>query len=202
MSAKLITFTPNYMDVIAQAAGQCYEKNVGAKGIERIIQSGHLSVLEHCNAVFEVECSVRVLGQITRHRHLGFTVKSTRGATFGFSDIIIPSYFENNTYLKQDFIDCQVDSIEKYLAMIRDGVPLEVAAYILPQGIRTKMVVSGNFRAWYEYLPKRECKRALPEHRQLAKDIHFELSKNIPEIFHRELLNCHNCEEDSCEYGK
>jgi hypothetical protein len=44
--------------------------------------------------------------------------------------------------------------------------------------------------------------RALPEHRELAKEIHWELDLNVPEIFRRELLNCQNCTEENCQYGK
>jgi hypothetical protein len=44
--------------------------------------------------------------------------------------------------------------------------------------------------------------RALPEHRELAKETHAELAKFIPEIFCRELLACYSCEEVNCQYGK
>lgn len=199
-TAKLITFTPNYMELMGQAAGQCYGNKVGKKGIDRIIKSGHLSVLEHCSASLEIECSVRVLGQITRHRHLSFTVKSTRGSTYGFDDIIIPTNLENYPLHAEKFDMVMTNNIIHYLEAIKDGVPLEDAAYILPQGIKTKMVVSGNFRAWFEYLPKRECKRALPEHRDLAGLIHGELARGIPEVFDRNFMGCKTCTEERCEY--
>jgi thymidylate synthase ThyX len=52
-----------------------------------------------------------------------------------------------------------------------EDIDYQDLAYLLPQGTMTNMVVTGNFRAWYEYLPKRLCKRAMPEHRKVAEAI-------------------------------
>ena len=82
-----------------------------------------------------------------------------------------------------------------YVHLLEKGVTKESAAYLLPQGSSTNLVVSGNFRAWYEYLGKRECARAMPEHRELANEIHSILRKEAPEIFDRELRNCRHCTE-------
>lgn len=84
--------------------------------------------------------------------------------------------------------------------MLDDGAAEQDAAYWLPQGAMTDIVVTGNFRAWYEYLPKRLCRRAMPEHRELAELIHKELAKVAPEIFDRCFLNCEHCTERSCEF--
>ena len=206
-TAKLITITPNYLDVLKAACGKPYGNNVGLKGIQNIIGSGHLSVMEHCHAAFDVTCSVRVLGQLTRHRHLSFTVKSSRGSEF--VDMMTPNlkgeydYFDwlgNHCITTEDSI-VQAQAIEYYQEALRQGMSYEDAAYLLPQGAITSMVVSGNFRAWYEYLPKRLCARALKEHQDLAKLILDELSANCPEIFgNNSFMNCENCKEKSCDF--
>lgn len=195
-SVKLISITPNYMELLKAACSKPYGNDVSEKGIQSIINSGHLSILEHCYASFEVECSVRVLGQLTRHRHLSFTCKSARGSVF---DTIETPHFEFATdaalygYLSKM-------ALEPYNIALGKGFKEEAAAYLLPQGVRTSIVVTGNFRAWFEYLPKRLCKRAMPEHRKLADMIQKELAKAVPEIFDRTFMNCANCTERSCEF--
>ena len=87
-----------------------------------------------------------------------------------------------------------------YQKALEEGVPEQDAAYLLPQGVRTSIVVTGNFRTWFEYLPKRLCRRAMPEHRELAEAIQKELAKAAPEIFNRTFMNCANCNERSCEF--
>ena len=73
-NAKLISITPNYMELLKIACSKPYGKDITDKAIKRIIESGHLSVLQHCYASFDVESSARALGQLPRHRHLSFTV--------------------------------------------------------------------------------------------------------------------------------
>ena len=190
-SAKLISMTPDYMQLLQVACSKPYGNSVSPKGGAGILKSGHLSILEHCYASFEVKCSVRVLGQLTRHRHLSFTCKSARGSVF--DEIYLPNTKE---VVKAGNCFCTM----KYETKLEEGMAEEDAAYFLPQGAMTDIVVTGNFRAWYEYLPKRLCKRAMPEHRDLALLIQKELAKAAPEIFDRNFMNCAQCTERSCEF--
>lgn len=192
MSIKLISITPDYMRVLQTACSQPYGKDITPKAVQRIIESGHLSVLEHCYASFLVHCSVRVLGQLTRHRHLSFTCKSARGSQF--------DTYVNPFTLKSVPLNTLQAGRQYGFACMDEDVTEEQAAYLLPQGVETSLVVTGNFRAWFEYLPKRLCKRAMPEHRELAKAIQEELANNAPEIFDRNFLNCKNCIERSCTF--
>ena len=192
VSAKLISITPNYMDVLKTACSQPYGKDVTEKSIKKIIESGHLSVLEHCYASFLVTCSVRVLGQLTRHRHLSFTCKSARGSRF---DTLVNPYTLGRVPLSDFNVGRTYNS-----ALSDKDTKEEQAAYFLPQGVETSLVVTGNFRAWYEYLPKRLCKRAMPEHRKLAEAIQKCLADAAPEIFDKNFMNCKNCTERSCDF--
>jgi thymidylate synthase (FAD) len=180
------------MELLKLACSKPYGNDVSDKGIQHIINSGHLSVLEHCYASFEVECSVRVLGQLTRHRHMSFTCKSARGSKFDVLELPHGDFAV--------FKDLSGVVMIPYQKALEEGVPEQDAAYLLPQGVRTSIVVTGNFRAWFEYLPKRLCKRAMPEHRELAGQIHKELAKAVPEVFDRGFMNCLNCNERSCEF--
>lgn len=185
--AELISITPGYMELLKTACSQPYGKSVTDKSVKKIIESGHL-----CSASFLVKCSVRVLGQLTRHRHLSFTCKSARGSKFDVLELPHGDFAV--------FKDLSGVVMIPYQKALEEGVPEQDAAYYLPQGVETSMVVTGNFRAWYEYLPKRVCRRAMPEHRKLAELIHQELAKAAPEIFDRTFLNCINCIESSCEF--
>lgn len=195
-SVKILSLTPNYMELLKAACSKPYGNNVTERGIQSIINSGHLSILEHCYASFEVECSVRVLGQLTRHRHLSFTCKSARGSKFDTMEL-------PHTDFKTDAETVEGlgrMALETYNLALEKGLKEEAAAYFLPQGVRTSIVVTGNFRAWFEYLPKRLCKRAMPEHRELAEKIQKALAEVTPEIFDRNFMNCANCTERSCEF--
>ena len=204
VSAKLISITPNYMEILKTACSQPYGKDVTEESIKKIIESGHLSILEHCYASFLVTCSVRVLGQLTRHRHLSFTCKSARGSVFG--NYIIPDglyEFVEKQGVPKEVFDSMLDKypmLQTYQELIADGLAEQDAAYFLPQGVETSLVVTGNFRAWYEYLHKRLCKRAMPEHRKLAMAIQKCLADAAPEVFNKNFMNCAHCTERSCDF--
>ena len=136
---ELISITPNHMELLKTACSQPYGKDVTNIGVENIIKSGHLSVLEHCYASFLVKCSVRVLGQLTRHRHLSFTFKSSRGSVF---DTLVNPYPLESMPLS-DF------NVGRTYSAVRDDADTkeEQAAYFLPQVVETSLVVTGNFSA-------------------------------------------------------
>ena len=179
------------MKVLKIAAGQCYQKEANDKVIEHIVEAGHLSVLEHCYATFEVTCSLAVLLQLTRHRHLSFTVQSSRG-----------SKLEGLRYSDNASINKAVlEAVDAYDNLLANGVSYENAAYVLPKAIEYKMVITGNFRAWFEYLPKRLCKRASKEHRDLAMRILQILHLICPEVFKYCKVPCGDCKEKGCSFN-
>lgn len=179
------------MDILKLAASQCYQKEANDKVIERIIEAGHLSVLEHCYATFELSCSIQMLLQLTRHRHLSFTVQSSRGSE------LKECYKTYNAYVDE----CSEKSMIRSTNIHKnEGVKRETAAYALPKAAMYNLIVTGNFRAWYEYLEKRLCTRAQKEHRQVAQEIHRQLAEKCPEIFNRNMLyyQCRRCSNIGC----
>ena len=196
---SLLNITRDYMRILKTAIGKCHNKPVGDGAVQHCLNSGHWSVLEHCMASFEVECSIAVLGQITRHRHLSFTVQSTRVTEPGGFKCppSVENLSEEDAFTFREILDGEM---EFYNAAIESGIEPQDAAYLLPRGAKTRMVVSGNFRAWLEYLYKRTCRRAMPEHRKIAKAIQTILAKEAPEIFDREFPNCAKCTESGCEF--
>lgn len=190
-TVKLLRVTENPMELLKVSASQCYQKQATDKVIDHIIEAGHLSVLEHCSATFEITCSLATLLQLTRHRHLSFTVQSSRG-----SELTSIHKCGNKT------IDRTVHSaLSYYHHLLNDNhVRYDEAQYILPKAVEYKMVVTGNFRAWFEYLPKRMCKRASLEHQELAHLIINKLILVCPEVFTKCKTPCSNCREKGCSY--
>lgn len=200
MRVELQNYTP--LTTSAHAMGQCYGKTVDENALVRAIRSGHLSLLEHTIFSFDIEMSQKCLAQITRHRHLSFTVKSTRGTDFGDA-----SWFDNTNHpeISNDMGKLMNKLVEnqiiEYRRLIQSGVPYQVAAYVLPLGTNVTMTVSGNLRAWMEYLPKRLCKRASTEHQQIARLIFERLNYLYPSIVNLEMLGmCVGCKEISCDF--
>lgn len=84
--------------------------------------------------------------------------------------------------------------------LIAGGAPFEEVALMLPKAVIYNIVVTGNFRTWYEMLPKRMCRRAQKEHREIAYKIKDALVANYPEIFTYVKAGCDKCNERSCSF--
>lgn len=204
MKVALINHTPLAFPV--HAMGQCYGVKTTEQSLVRAVSSGHLSLLEHAYASFDIEMSQKCLAQITRHRQLSFTVKSTRGTDFSDG-----GYFDSHEHDWGDIphhtvvADCINKIIEKqiqeYQLLIQDGIPYQIAAYVLPLATNVTMTVTGNLRAWLEYLPKRLCKRASPEHQAIARSIYIQLNEIYPNIINLSNMGmCEGCKETSCDF--
>lgn len=189
-SVKLITSTQNPMEILRLAAGECYQKEATDSVIDHIVKAGHLSVLEHCTATFEVKCSLTVLLQLERHRFFSFTVQSSRGSEL---DSI---YQHDDVAIKGQ----AAMMMNEYRAALKEGKSKDDAQYMLPKAAEYKFVITGNFRAWFEYLPKRLCRRATEEHRRLAEVFKAELMELCPEVFRYAKPKCDTCQERGCSF--
>lgn len=188
---ELISYTKDYEKLLCRAVSQCYQKEASSKVLKHCIESGHLSVLEHASATFEITCSIQTLLQLSRHRHFSMTVQSSRGT-------VLQERLKVDNKQLQHLIDEQVANYVN--CNIGEDISNEERALLAPKAMMYRLVITGNLRAWYEYLPKRLCKRAQLEHRELAKGIKDELAKVFPLVFDKEFLQCKTCKERKCTF--
>lgn len=186
-NVELVSITPNAMEFLKRVAGVCYQKEASENVIKKILDMGHWSVFEHCYATFRLKISVACLLQITRHRHLSFTVQSSR-------------FTELKDFYKSGNLDLYTrikTAMDTYDSMVKGYGP-EAAMYCMPKAAMYEVYVTGNFRAWLEYLPKRMCRRAMKEHRDVAWKIKRILEHEYPLIFKGAFPNCAGCQDKKC----
>ena len=173
-----------------------------------LFEQGHFSILEHASATFYLTgVSRALLAEITRHRHLSFSVMSQRFVDESEANIVIPPAVRRSnarvTYASEDFRDDLAGDIPEALewwgqeavwnyetivdALTGEGLPRkqarEAARAVLPNMIETKIVVTGNLRAWHEVIERRTAPDADAEFQQVASMIRDELRKLAPEVF-------------------
>ena len=166
--------------------------------IRHIMNSGHTSTIEHLNFTFAIEgVSRSLLAQITRHRHLSFSVQSQRYVKFGSSDknegfdfILPPTVTEEKTADMYDFVygtpirdrpstEIYEEAMEviqtAYDKLRKAGVPAEDARMVLPNAATTNLVMTGNLRSLLDFHSKRSAKGAQWEIRELAERLKDEV---------------------------
>ena len=187
-------------DVLAEFSGRsCYqsfhkpnEKTRANKDyLANILRQGHESVLEHSSATFYIEGVSRALThELIRHRHLSYSQLSQRFVDESESEIVCPPAITGDR-LQDDLLDAQADVLEWYGTLVgslqAEGLPRkqarEAARAVLPNMTETKIVVTGNMRAFRDFIKKRHTLAADAEIRKVAGLILSELRQLAPNSF-------------------
>lgn len=163
--------------------------------LANIIAQGHFSVLEHASATFYVEgVSRNMTHELIRHRHLSYSELSQRYINMEDAVITVPpaiDALDNWMEPVGKMGRVMADSIGVYETLVEtlqeNGVKgkkaREAARVVLPGGTETKIVVSGNYRAWRDMLKKRYSVHADAEIREFATEILRQLKEMAPASF-------------------
>ena len=175
----------------------CYksESNITDDSAERfiknIIKNGHESVLEHVSISVRVICDRGVTHEIVRHRIASYSQESTR-----FCNYSNDKFGNELTFIKPIFNKYNCDAgmydtfedtcrfIEKrYFEMLKHGATPQEARSILPNSLKTEIVMTMNLREWRHFFKLRCDKAAHPQTREIANMILKEFKEKIPVIF-------------------
>lgn len=183
MSVKLLKISPNAMEMLENIACTCYDSNPtdDFRITKSCFESGHLSIGEHEDITFEIECSRACSHQIVRHRTGKFTQKSQRYVReSGFGYVVPPSI--KNTSIANEYHSLMQNIEDAYNMLIEYGVPQEDARFVLPNACKTKIIVTFDFRNFFHFLNERLCSRSQWEIRGIAKKMAELATKACPPI--------------------
>lgn len=133
--------------------------------IYSFIESPHPE-LKHGFYAFWIEMSRVASHQFVRHRRLSFTQRS--GRVTKPEGFIFPEVGEEALAMMRDYAERGLRLYEELLKM---GVKMEDARYVLPSASRTALFVSGRQADWHHFLELRLDPSAQREIREIAKVI-------------------------------
>lgn len=182
------------------AARNCYksEDKIGEGTAEKLIRGcikrGHESVIEHASVTFRMICDRGVTHELVRHRMASYSQESTRYVNYNKKGIefIYPFWYDkvpNETIDFNDLTDeerkyrclwwamnAAADEAEdNYECMISAGATPQEARAVLPNMLKTDIVVTMNMREIRHFIKLRAAKAAHPDIRILAKALFYEL---------------------------
>lgn len=173
----------------------CYksENNIceesAEKFIKNIINRGHESVIEHVSISVRIICDRGVTHEIVRHRLASYSQESTRYCNYSSDKFgneltfIDPCFWEESSETYKIWIDSMSQIEKEYIQLIENGAKPQEARSILPNSIKTEIVMTMNLREWRHFLKLRTSIAAHPQMREVAIMIFDEFKKNIPVIF-------------------
>ena len=157
--------------------------------VKKILDSGHESVIEHEKVSVKIICDRGVSHEIVRHRIASYSQESTRYCNysnnkFGNELTFIKPYFWETDKEKYQIWEEAIKNAEtSYMKLISLGAKPEEARSVLPNSLKTEIVVTMDLREWRHFFKLRTGLRAHPQMRQVAVPLLEEFKTRIPIIF-------------------
>jgi len=172
------------------------------KFVKSIIKRGHETVIEHVSATVRIITNRGVTHELVRHRLSSFSQESTRYVKYdGGMEFIKPVWIDaeineagdnfledsSETGKETAAICTWVESLEKdekaYCSLLKDGWRPEQAREVLPNSLKTEIVMTANMREWRHVFNLRCSQAAHPQIRMIMLDMLNEFHEEFPGMF-------------------
>lgn len=180
---------------IETAGRTCYKSDSvftlesGRRFVKGLISSGHESVLEHEVISVCFVCDRGVSHELVRHRIASFSQESTRYCNYAKANEIIfikPFFWEKGTqeYFVWESL-CQAAE-NSYLSLINSGSTPQKARTVLPNSLKTELVMTANLREWRLFFKLRALGltgKPHPQMLELTVPLLSEFAECLPAVF-------------------
>ena len=206
-SIKFLWMTENPLKTIEAAGRTCYKSEdritdpSAISFVRRLIDRGHfamiVAMIEHASASYKIVCDRGVLHEIVRHRLFSYAQESTRYCNYkGGVEFIVPCWFEDDFetrfYLdiedgwpeeENEWVNVMEMCEESYLTLLHCGWTPQQARSVLPNSLKTEIVVTGNLREWLHFFSLRCAKSAHPQMQEVANMLLMDIKERVQVIF-------------------
>lgn len=159
------------------------------KFISNIIKRGHEAVIEHYNITVKFICDRGVTHEIVRHRLASYCQESTRYCNYandkfnGEITVIKPMFLEVGTDGWELWHDACAMTEKFYFDLLDFGCTPQEARAVLPNSLKTELVMTANIREFRHFFNLRCSKAAHPQMREVANMLLKEFKERIPVLF-------------------
>lgn len=196
-SVELIN-APSYETLMAtiEAAGRtCYKsedkitEGSAEKFIRGIIKRGHEAVIEHGSLSVRFVCDRGISHEIVRHRIAAYCQESTRYCNYSKGDfggeitVIKPIYLAEDTPVYRIWKrSCETAEIA-YFDLLNEGCTAQEARAVLPNSLKTEVVMTADIREWRHFIKLRNSPAAHPQMREVSGMLAILFKDNYPVFF-------------------
>lgn len=157
--------------------------------VKKIIARGHEAVLEHYSFSVKFVCDRGVSHEIVRHRLASYCQESTRYCNYSkgkFGEeitVIEPCFLKVGTDRRELWRDACCMSEGFYFELLDAGCTPQEARSVLPNSLKTEVVMTANIREWRHFLKLRCSPAAHPQMREVALILLDKVHTLIPVLF-------------------
>lgn len=157
--------------------------------VANILKRGHESVIEHEKISVRIICDRGVSHEIVRHRIASYSQESTRYCNYQKNKFGNELTFIKPVFWKEDSAEYalwheMMQMIEdNYMQLISMGASPQEARSILPNSLKTEIVVTMNLREWRHFFLLRTSEAAHPQMQEIARPMLNAFREKIPVVF-------------------
>lgn len=157
--------------------------------VRGIIKRGHEAVIEHGSLSVRFICDRGVSHEIVRHRLAAYCQESTRYCNYSKGDfgtqitVIEPCFLEQGSVGYDLWQKGCSDAEKAYFGMLDWGCTPQEARSVLPNSLKTEVVMTADLREWRHFLRLRTAAAAHPQMREVALLLLSELKEHYPVFF-------------------
>lgn len=157
--------------------------------VGNILKQGHESVLEHISITVKFIVDRGVSHEIVRHRLASYCQESTRYCNYSQNKFenevtfIQPLFFEEGSIKYLAWKDACERCEQDYFVLIKNGASPQEARSVLPNSLKTEVVMTANLREWRHFFKLRTSRAAHPQMREVTIPLLEELKSLIPVVF-------------------
>ncbi|MGM0759086.1 MAG: FAD-dependent thymidylate synthase [Thermodesulfobacteriota bacterium] len=193
-----IVFMPQSDEILRllEMAGRtCYKsedkitEDSAAGFVSRIVRSGHESVIEHANVTVRFTVDRGVSHELVRHRLAAYSQESTRYANYSQErfgreiTVIKPCFWEEDSPEYAMWEKAMHQAEEAYMQLLDQGASPQQARAVLPNSLKTEVVMTANLREWRHVFRLRCQKAAHPQIREVMLGLLADMHSRIPVLF-------------------
>ncbi len=142
------------------------------------------ALMDHVVYMFEIEdCSRVTTHQLVRHRVASYDQESQRFSAATKEGVVTPPSIQSNEAAYKAYDEALKIVYSAYDRLVAAGVPKEDARYILPTGIKTKLVMTISARSLMHIVWQRTALQAQWEIRELATSLLNLAREATPELW-------------------
>lgn len=187
------------LKLIEKIGRTCYKsenlinKDSASNFVRNIVINGHEAIIEHYSVTVRIICDRGITHEIVRHRIASYAQESTRYCNYNknkFSNqltFIEPCFWDISTKDGRKKYEIWRNVVklteEKYMELIESGASPQEARCILPNSLKTEIVITMNLREWRHFFKLRTAISAHPQMREIAIPLLNEFKNKIPIIF-------------------
>ena len=159
------------------------------KFLQNLIARGHESVIEHAKISVLVVCDRGVSHEIVRHRIASYSQESTRYCNYSQDKFgneltfIRPCFWTEDSPAFAVWKSSMEAAERGYFRLLELGATPQEARSVLPNSLKTEIVVTMNLREWRHFFKLRVSAAAHPQMRQTAAALLRDFKARVPVVF-------------------